>query len=387
MKRSNPTFQSLFFFGTFALIFGLFACGSTSNTETVDTEEITNENVINISNDQFQSSAMQLGKMEPIEFSDKVFATGMFDVPPGYKASVSAYFGGYVKEIELLPGEVAKKGQTLFTLENPAYIETQQDFLEVKNQLTFLKSDYERQKSLSEDNISSQKKFLQAETDYLGAMAHSEALKKKLALMNIDPNNLSAETITSVISVKSPISGFITSVNASKGMFLNPSDIAATITNTDHLHVELKIFENDLHKIKVDQKVKFKRQNDPSKTFIATISLINKEIDSESRSVLVHCHLDNESDESMFIPGMYVEAEILTSTENAMALPEAAVVTIENSSFVLLKSKGASSELVFERKPVRIGVTKDGYTSILNHEDFDQNSEFLIEGAFNLILE
>ncbi|KYG82748.1 efflux RND transporter periplasmic adaptor subunit [Roseivirga echinicomitans] len=385
MNSSKHTFSISLFLGSLALVFGIFSCGSNATNETVVIDD--NENIISVSNSQFQASAMKLGKMDTFEFSEKVHTTGMFDVPPGHKASVSAYFGGYVKESELLPGEVATKGQTLFTLENPAYIQMQQDFLEVKNHLTFLKSDYERQKNLSEENISSQKKFLQAETEYNSALTQYEALKKKLALMNIDSNSLTAESMTSVISVKSPISGFITSVDASKGMFLNPSDIAITITNTEHMHMELRVFENDLHKIKVDQKVIFKRQNDPNKTFTATINLINKAIDEENRSVLVHCHLDNEEDELLFIPGMYVEAEILTSTQAQMALPEAAVIEIENNYYVLVKTGMENGASVFEKRAVKVGITEDGFTSILNPQDFKANTEFLISGAFNLIME
>jgi len=387
MKRTKCTFNNSIFLGGLAIMLSLFSCGSNTSNETIIIDENSNDNIIIISNSQFKASAMKLGQMESFEFSDKVHATGMFDVPPQYRASISAYFGGYVKEIELLPGEVSKKGQTLFTLENPEYIKTQQDFLEVKNRLSFLKSDYERQKSLSDDNISSQKKFLLAETEYESSLTQYEALKKRLALMNIESSSLTAESMTSIISVKSPISGFITSVDASKGMFLNPSDIAVTITNTDHMHMELRIFEKDLIKVKVDQKVRFKHQNDPSKTFIATVNLINKAIDHENRSVLVHCHLDSEEDELLFIPGMYVEAEILTATQTLMALPEAAVVAIKNDSFVLVKSSTQNEGVSFERRKVEVGMTKDGYTAILNSQDFNSNAEFLVNGAFNLIME
>tara|TARA_A100000171_G_C2139671_1_gene153838 strand:- start:3709 stop:4872 length:1164 start_codon:yes stop_codon:yes gene_type:complete len=387
MNSSKHTFSISLFLGSLALVFSVFSCGSGASNETMVIEENIDENIISVSNSQFQASAMQLGRMDTFQFSEKVHTTGMFDVPPGHKASVSAYFGGYVKESELLPGEVAKKGQTLFTLENPAYIQIQQDFLEVKNHISFLKSDYERQKSLSEENISSQKKFLQAETEYNNALTQFEALKKKLVLMNIDPKSLTAESMTSVIPVKSPISGFITAINASKGMFLNPSDIAITITNTEHMHMELKVFENDLHKIKVGQKVIFKRQNDPNKTFTATINLINKAIDEENRSVLVHCHLDSEEDERLFIPGMYVEAEILTSSQTQMALPEAAVVEIEGNYYVLVKTNTENEASTFEKRMVKVGITEDGYTSILNPQDFKPNTEFVTSGAFNLIME
>src|SRR5690606_34484631 len=118
-----------------------------------------------LSTRQFQSSNMELGTLEATSFHTVVKAIGIFDVPPEHIASVSAYYGGTVKEIRLLPGEYVKKGQTLFVLENPDYVQMQQEYLEAKGQLTYLKSDFERQKNLVRDNITSQKNYLKAESE------------------------------------------------------------------------------------------------------------------------------------------------------------------------------------------------------------------------------
>lgn len=372
-------------FGVSLSLLLLNACGKAQDNAAIQIVEEADPNLVSLTADQFNSSAMALGRIETANFSDIVRTNGMFDVPPGNKSSVSAYFGGYVKELELLPGDVVKKGQLLFVLENPAYIQTQQDFLEIQGNLSFLKSDYERQQRLASENITSQKKFLQAEADYQVAQAKYASLKKILGLMNIDINTISAQNLTSVIRVNAPISGNITSVSASKGMFLNPSDIAVTITNTDHLHIELNVFEKDLPKLKVEQQVRFRLQNDANKIYLATINLINKQIDTEKRSVLVHCHLNDEEDALNFIPGMFVEAEILTTTEAQPSLPQEAVIEIENVFYVLLKSTG--QELNFEKKEVKVGRIENGRVAILNAAEFPASSEFLTKGAFNLILE
>ena len=213
----------------------------------------------------------------------------------------------------------------LFVMENPAYIEMQQSFLEAKSELSYLKADYERQKTLSADQISSEKTFLKAQSDYEITLARYESLKKKLELMNINPSQITAETMRSTIAVNSPISGYITSVNASMGMFLNPSDPAVTIMNTDHLHIELSIFEKNLSQIKIGQAVNFTIQNDPVE-HKAAVYLINRAIDTESRTVRVHCHLSDESLTSNYTPGMFVEASIVTNGSTTLALPETAVV-------------------------------------------------------------
>ncbi len=364
------------------IMIGLVSCNSKEKSEATSTEIIDPDEVA-VTETQFTSGAMELGKITMQEFTTVVKANGMFAVPPENQADVSAYFAGYVKDIRLLPGDVVKKGQVLFTIENPEYVQVQQDFLEASGRLNYLKSDYERQKELMEDNVTSKKSFLKAESEYAVTMAQYQSLKKKLNLMNINPNTLSGETIRSVISVLSPLSGYATTINAGKGMYLNPSDVAVTVTNTDDLHIELKIFENDLPMVKVGQEINVRLQNEMNQVYKGKIHLVNKAINTQERTVDVHGDLVNEEETKLFAPGMYIEAEILTTSAQHPALPTEAVANIDNDYFVLVKK----TDTTFKRMLVKIGSTNNGFTQILNANEFDQNSEFLTKGAFNLITE
>jgi len=379
---ASRLFKSLLLF----IMMGLFSCTSKEETQVNNTEvsiESNDRNVISISENQFASGQMELGKMTIQNFNLVVKANGMFAVPPQNQADVSAYFAGYVKEIKLLPGDVVKKGEVLFTIENPEYLQVQQDFLESKGRLNYLKSDYERQKELLAENVTSQKSFMKAESEYTVTLAQYQSLKKELSLMNINANTLEADNIRSVINVLSPLSGYATTINANKGMYLNPSDVAVTVTNTDDLHIELKIFEKDLPMVKVGQPIHVRLQNDLENVYEGKVHLVNKAINIQDRTIDIHGDLVNESDAKLFAPGMYIEGEILTTTTAYPALPIEAIANVDNDYFVLVKENGTN----FKRQLVKIGATDHGYTQIVNADDFDPNTEFLTKGAFNLITE
>ncbi len=373
--------KGLFIIATASLI----SCNSKTKEDviTIETSEASENDIITITDAQFVSSNLELGKITKQEFTTTVKANGMFDVPPENKATVSAYFAGYVKNISLLPGDIVKKGQVLFTLENPEYVQIQQDFLEAKSKLNYLKADYERQKVLFSDNVTSQKNYLKAESDYKVTLAQYQSLQKKLSLMNINSNALTGESISSVISVTSPISGIATSIEVSKGMFLNPSDVAMTITNTDHLHLELKIFENDLPLIKEEQPIKIHLQSNSNQVYEGIVHLINRAINPTERTIDIHGDLVNEDDAKLFAPGMYLEADIITSSDVFDALPNEAVINIENTNYAIIKQDGTS----YKKVPVQIGKSSNEYIQILNAVDFNPDSEFLTKGAFNLIVE
>ncbi len=366
----------------------LSSCTPSSEADSASLEGLSdeNENTYKITNQQFSSSGMKLAPLASNEFYEVVKTYGMFDVPPQNRSSISAYFGGYVKEIRLLPGQRVEKGQTLFTMENPEYVQMQQDFLEAKGQLSYLKSDFERQKNLVEDNITSQKNFLKAEADYTVTKVRYESLKIKLGLMNINTDNLDVNNMRTVINVTAPISGYVTSVNVSKGMYLNPSDVAIMIIDTEHQHLELTIFEKDLSVVTEGQPIKFRIQ-DTDQVYDAEVHLVNRSIDPEKRTVSVHGHLIDEKNTRKFSPGMYIEADIYTSSYSRMALPSDAIVNIEDKYFVLIKKSSSADLMIFEKRQVVVGASSGGFTEIQNHQDFEEGTEFMTRGAFNLITE
>jgi hypothetical protein len=93
----------------------------------------------------------------------------------------------------------------------------------------------------------------------------------------------------------------------------------------------------------------------------------------------------DESQESNFLPGMYVDSQILTNALVHKALNSNAVVKVDDVSFVLVKKSDDSENFIFEKREVKVGATVDGYTRILNTDDFGASDEILINGAFNLI--
>jgi len=113
------------------------------------------KDVVSISKDQFENELFGLTSLSDYDFGKGISSTGVIDVPPNGRAIISAQIGGYIKNSPLLVGDQVKKGQLLLTIENIKFLELQQEYMEAKEQLTFLKSDYERQhpfqKSLTRD--------------------------------------------------------------------------------------------------------------------------------------------------------------------------------------------------------------------------------------------
>lgn len=357
-------------------------CNRGEKTESQETEIHTAEELIHVSKAQFASAKMEIGSLTEKPFAQTVKTSGMIDVPPQSKAVISAFSGGYIKNTPLLIGDKVTKGQRLVTLENPEFITMQQSYLETAEQLSYLKSEYERHKTMLEENITSQKSFLKAESDYKTSLARTNSLKKNLQMLNINPEAVLEGNIVSQVSIFSPISGYVTDVFVNTGSYVSPSDKIMEIINTDHMHLELKVFEKDLMQIKKDQKILFKVPEASSEYYKGDVHLVGTAIDPNSRIALVHGHIDHDNDVH-FSTGMFVEAEIITTESTSLALPEDAVIELEGAYFVLLLESENNKEYEFHPIEVKVKQTYNGFTSF--ETELPLEGTYLTKGGFVLL--
>ena len=377
----------LYIFPITILMLGMLACGDSIDKNNGIGHNVENEqpaNGITVSKAQFKGANMELGSLSQQDFPVEVAVTGTIDVPPQNKAVVSAFAGGYIKRTPLLIGNKVKKGQPLLTLENPEFIQMQQDYQESFEQLHFLKSEYERQKTLVAEQISSQKNFLRAESEYKRNLARYNGLRKKLKMLNIPPENVEKGILVSETTIFAPIDGSITKVNVNKGMYVSPSDEIMEIVNVEHIHLELSVFEKDIMKVKKGQKIRFKISEASEEYYGAEVYLVGTSIDADSRTVKVHGHL-NDDENHNFAVGMFVEAAIITSNEYIGALPIESVVVHDNNQYVLSLVSEKDEEYVLEIRTVGIGESYNGYTAITKKGNLKASDQVIVKGAFYLL--
>ncbi len=372
MKISN--------FSIFIVMLLLASCKSEPEVTTTDASQ-DKEGVV-ITTEQFQHNQMELGELTEREFPEVVRANGQIDVPPENLAKINVFEGGYIKRIPVLEGSEVERGQFILSLEGPGYVELQQEYLELSEQLIYLKSEYDRQQVMLEENITSRKKFLMVESDYKSALARHNGLQQKLQMLNIDPEQVRAGNVTSQINIYAPISGTVEHVNASKGMFAEPTFDIMVIINTDDIHLKLQVFEKDMMKIKEGQKIRFNLPQNPSANYEATVWLVGKTID-ENRTAGIHAELP-DSIKNQFAVGMFVEAQVVTNSKLLRALPAEAIVELYNSHYVLVLESRSEDDYVFTRQQVNPQKTNNGFTSIENSETLE-GRKILTKGAFNLI--
>ncbi|UGS24899.1 efflux RND transporter periplasmic adaptor subunit [Flavobacterium channae] len=365
-------------FSILALVLLTVSCNKEKEVE----QTTQDDGIITVTEEQFKSSGMQVETPSTQDFDATIKCSGKIDVPPQYRAKITPFIGGYVKSTSLLVGDKVRKGQALITLENTEYLDIQKEYVEVAEQINYLKSEFERQKTLFNEKITSQKNYLKAESDYRQAKGMYQGLKEKLLLLNISPAKVEKGKFTSVITLASPISGDITVMNANVGMFMSPSDVILEVVDTNYLHLNLSIFEKDILNVKEGQKINFTIPEASKSHYTSSVQLVGKSIENKDRTISVFGVL-NAADKAKLLSGMFVEAGIVTHSKKGLAIPHDALITENEKNFILLL-KEQKGNYTFKKTLVTIGETSEQFVEIIPNEMINENSKILTKGVFDL---
>jgi cobalt-zinc-cadmium efflux system membrane fusion protein len=330
------------------LMIAISACSNKEKQTTTEKTTTVNENVVALTEAQIKNAGIQTGKAVTGKMSSIIKVSGLVDVPPQNMISISFPLGGYLKSTNLLEGTRVRKGQPIAVIEDQSLIQLQQDFLLSRSKASFLKKEYERQKLLNVNKSTSDKVFEQTASEYETQRIMMNSLKEKLRLIGLNPDQVSENNIRRTVPIYSPINGFVSAVHVNIGKFVNPSDILFELVNPNDLHLALKVFEKDVHNIQIGQKIKAYMSNNPEKIFEAEVILVSKNLD-DNRTAVVHCHFLKPEHE--LLPGMFLNADIQVTSNNAILVPEESVVRSGEKEFIFVEKEKNH----FELAPVATG--------------------------------
>ncbi|MCM0041192.1 MAG: efflux RND transporter periplasmic adaptor subunit [Algoriphagus sp.] len=361
----------------------LTSCGK--KEDGIEVSEAPSESTeIQLTEEQFQTMKMEWGELHTGEFSEEIQVQGTVQIPVEGMREITTYFGGYVQDLKLIEGQEVRKGEVLFTLENPEFLRLQQDYLETKSQLAYLKAEWERQKTLAQEQISAQKNFLKAASDYEATLAKAQSLKKQLALIAIDGETLSPATMRSKISITSPISGFVEEVVAVPGQFLPSAAKALSLISKEHIHVELVLFEKDARKVHTGQLVEFTSPDRPDEVLKARIKVVGKSINVQ-RQIKVYADLIDEKEEAKLTPGMFLQAQIQLDPQRSLAVPEESILEVGEEHYILVQKSKSVGAFTLQKIKVTPGAKGKHYRAIATDAILDSTAVVLVKGGFSLL--
>jgi len=396
------------------------ACGSSSPKEKEEHGEHEEaghgeEDIVSLTEQQMDAIGLKMVQLEKRTLNIAVTASGTLELAPQDKADVSPVIGGIVKTINVFEGDKVRKGQVLATLEHPDFIQLQQDYINTVNSLEYLEKEYERQKKLYEEKVGSGKDFQKTSADYFNSKSNAEALKAKLNMIGINSSEVAKGKIFPLVNLTAPINGIVSLVETNVGSYIEPLTKVFEIVDNEKIHADLMVFEKDMDKIKVGQKIYFSTTGVADKELEAKIFAISPAFEQNPKAIHVHANIVTQN--VKLLPGMYIKGKIIANDVETDVLPEHAIVTEEGKTYIFVQKEGKEHDhghekeaqssdehahesdkdehhegheegkLGFEMVEVITGTTSNGYTEVKLLKPLPKNAQIAGSGAYYILAE
>ncbi|MFI2744211.1 efflux RND transporter periplasmic adaptor subunit [Zhouia sp. PK063] len=378
------------------LLGGMVGCTqATKNTTSTHAHEATaatqnehsSEGFLTLTSQEFEALGLQADTLPKKPMSQWITANGQLEVPPQNEASVTAVVGANIKSIKVMEGDQVHQGMVLGYMQHPDLIKLQTNYLKAFHRLNYLEKEYLRQQKLYENHVASGQTFEQASAAYQSKKAEVQGLTAALQLLHINTSRLQQGNLYQQLPIISPINGYVEQVHIQVGQYVQPQNELFHIVNTEHIHADLMIYEKDVPLLRKEQLVKLHISALPD-TLKAKIYAIGKTFEQQPKAVHVHADLAYKT--ANLLPGMYVKAKIATSTATVTALPEEAIVTEQDATYIFTATpKKQGEQTIWHIQPLAVTTLQQeqGWVGISLPKPLASQQKVLLNNAYYLMAE
>ncbi|WKN45405.1 efflux RND transporter periplasmic adaptor subunit [Tunicatimonas pelagia] len=364
--------------------------GQGLHSETKETEHDEGEisRVVHLSDRKFRSLAIKIDTIPIRPLTGVVKANGRLEVPPQHEATVTAILGANISSIRVIEGDKVSKGQVLAYIAHPDLVQLQTNYLKAYRQAQFLEKEYQRQKRLYEAEVGAGKTFQQTEADYLSIRDEVKGYEAQLRQLSLNVRKIQNGDIYDYVPVVSSIKGYVEKVKVQVGQYVDPQTEMFAIVNTEHVHADLMVFEEDVYKVKEGQQVFFTVASVPGNTLRAEIYSVGKQFEQNPRAVHVHAEIKQKED--YLIPGMYIMGKIHTESKAVLALPQEAIVEEAGNPYLFLAKahqEDGQTEWEFTPVEIRTGTVDEDWVEVNLLEPLPSGAQVAWNNAYYLVAE
>lgn len=288
--------------------------------------------------------SVEVAKVETAKLVDDTQSVGSLRSNQG--VILRPEVGGRVSQIMFKDGQRVKKGQLLVQFDDQLPVA---QLMQAKAEMSIAQANHTRNKELVAQNFISKRSLDESE-------AALQVAQAKLSL---------AQATLQRLKVLAPFDGVAGLRQINVGDYLKDGADMVNVEDIDAVLLDFRLAERFQTKIKPGQKAQVSFDALPGKQFTAVVQAIDPLIDANGRSIGVRGCIDNR--QMQLRPGMFARVSaVFGERENAMVIPEEAIVPQGGRAFVVKVVAGANKdEQISERVAVKVGLRQPGKVEIL----------------------
>lgn len=280
--------------------------------------------------------------------ASKLTVTGSIDFNQRDVAIIQARSGGFISRVYgRAPGDVIRAGAPIADIQLPEWGGAQTEFLSVKR---------------------------------LGNPALTAAARQRLRLLGMSNSVVGgverSGRTNGTVTITSPISGVIQTLDARAGVTLAMGQTLAQVTGLGNVWLNAAVPEAQAGSVRLGQSATATLTAFPGETFGGRVIAVLPTAQADSRTLTVRIELTNRT--GRLRPGMFANVGLGGDTRGALLVPSEAVIRTGTRTIIMLSSKDGR----YHPAEVRAGRESGGQTEIL--EGLSEGEQVVASGQFLL---
>lgn len=305
-----------------------------SSKETVDS-------VVTLDSTALRLAEIQVGPVARAG-AGALIANGTITYDANHVSVVAPRAEGRVSELRADLGQSVRAGTVLAMLDSREVAQTRGEVERARAAVEVTQNNFEREKRLYEQSISSQKEMLEAQGAYKTALAELNGAVAQLSGLGAGPGD------GGVYGLTASISGSVVERNAMPGQVVGPSTNLFTVADLRRVWITVDVYESDLARVRQGVKAIVSPRALANEPFHGWVTFAGGVVDTASRTVKVRVEVDNAA--LRLRPGMYAQVRIETSSAVGpggalAAIPQLAVQDLNGKTIVFVPT-GPSGRFV-----------------------------------------
>lgn len=342
--------------------------------------------------DHEDEKAIRLSAAEREEFGVRVMTAGAGElavhvrlpgevhVNPDRLAHLVPRVSGVAREVLANVGDPVRANQVLAVLESRELSELKSAYLVARERLALAQTTFAREKKLWEQNISSERMFLEAKKGLVEARIEQRVAEQKLHALGFSEDylpNLSFENDASFTryEMAAPFDGTVIRKHVALGEVLKDDTEAFVIADLRSVWVQLTAYQKDLPLLHLGQSVLINGGPGGGEA-TGTVGYISPIVDEATRTASARVVLPNL--DGLWRPGSFVTAIIdVDRVTVPLLVPKSALQIIDDQAVVFIETDEG-----FEPQSVSIGRTNKSHAEVLS--GLQPGQRYVAQGAFTL---
>lgn len=297
-------------------------------------------------------------------------------------AEVGSRISGRVARVLVRPGAVVQAGELLAEIESPVVGEAVSAYLAARASANASRAESARLEGLAAQQLATARELEQARAQRATHDAEVQSATQRLLSLGLgteDLRGLDGARGLHRVALRAPIAGKVVERSVVLGQVVEPTTSLFRIADPSRLWIQLRVFERDLSRVRLNDAVSIELDSLPGRSFQGVIGHVSPALDHETRTARVRVEVTDPDE--VLRPGQFVNARVRpaqTRGREAVTIARDATVQFEGRTAAFVEVE----EGTYELRVLELGAEDSDRVEVIR--GVDAGERVVTHGAFAL---